>query len=111
MLLSTIFFFGVTVEAANWSPPVKIESIEISNINTQGKGVWLSFATAPYVSHTCSAKNGQYRLGGTDDNIKEMTSIATAALVNSRNVTVYWKGDCDGGGMNGYPILMGLTLK
>lgn len=107
-LLIITFLFGSAVEAANWSTPVKIASIEVSNVNTEG--VWLSFTSPPYSSHTCSLKNGQYRLAGGDANINKMTAIATAALVNSRNVTVYWNG-CDGGGTNGYPILLGLTLK
>ena len=107
-LLSFTFLFGGPAEAANWSAPVKITSIQVSNVNSAG--VWLTFAPAPYTSHNCTAKSGEWRLGGGDANIKEMTSIATAALVNSRNVTVYWSG-CDGGGTNGYPILLGLTLK
>lgn len=110
-LLLTILLIGFltfslshTAEAADWSKAVKITSIQVSNVNVAG--VWLTFAPAP--GHTCAAKSGEWMLGGGDANIKEMTSIATTALVNSRTVTVYWGGTCSSGG---YPILLGLTLK
>jgi hypothetical protein len=108
-LLIITFLFGGPAQAANWSGNVKIASIEVSNWNSAG--VWLSFTSAPYTSHKCSIKSGQYMLGGGADNVEKMTSIATAALVNSRNVTVFWGDGCSGGGTSGYPILVGLTLK
>lgn len=103
------FQFGGVVEAANWSGNVKVASIEVSSVNAAG--VWLSFTTAPYTSHSCSNNNGQYMLGGGAANVDKMTSIATAALANSRNVSVFWGGGCSGGGSTGYPILLGVTLK
>lgn len=124
MLLSITFFIGTVqganesapVKAARWSPPVnwsvpvKVASVQVSNINTPaGTGVWITFASAPYVSHNCTIKDGNYKLGGSAANIKEMTLLATTALVNARNVKVYW-GGCDGGGTNGYPVLVGLIL-
>jgi len=101
-----VLHFGGTAEAASWSGNVRITSLEVSNVNAAG--VWLTFSSA--LSHNCSAKNGQFRLGGGEANINQMTSIATAALINSRNVTVFWSG-CDQGGTNGYPVLIGVTLK
>jgi hypothetical protein len=50
-------------------------------------------------------------LGGGVDNVNKMTSIATDALVYSRNVAVFWGGNCSGGGTTGYPILLGVWLK
>jgi len=104
-----VLSIGIQVEAANWSGNVRIATIEVSYVNIQG--VWLSFTTPPYPSHTCSAKNGQYILGGGTANVNLIAPIANVALVNSRPVSVYWGGACSGGGTNGYPILLGLTLK
>lgn len=116
LILTTLFIciftflpVGTTKAAYNWSGIVKIASIEVSNVNAAG--VWLSFTSAPYASHTCSAKNGQYKLGGGVDNVNKMMSVATDALVQSRNVSIYWGGGCSGGGTSGYPIMIGLTLK
>ncbi len=102
------FLFSGIAEAAGWSANVKIASIEISNVNAAG--VWLSFTSEPF-SHTCSSKGGQYMLGGGVDNVNRILPVATQALVSSRNVTVFWGGGCSGGGTQGYPILLGLTLK
>jgi hypothetical protein len=102
------FLLGGIAVAANWSGNVKVASIEVSNVNAPG--VWLSFTPAPYHNLTCSNK-GQFMLGGGVDNVSKMTSIATEALENSRNVRVFWGGACSGGGTTGYPILIGLTLK
>jgi hypothetical protein len=116
LILTTLFIciftflpVGTTKAAYNWSGNVRIASIEVSNVNAAG--VWLSFTSDPYSSHTCSAKNGQYKLGGGVDNVNKMMSVATDALVQSRNVSIYWGGGCSGGGTNGYPIMIGLTLK
>jgi hypothetical protein len=98
---------GVAAGAANWSGEVRIASIEVSNVNTAG--VWLTFNVPPYPSHTCSVKNGQYMLGGGQDNINKMTAIATSVFEASRTVSVFWSG-CSGGGTSGYPVLLGLRF-
>lgn len=109
-LVVAIFFGSSTqVHAAEWSKDTKIASIEVSNVNLGG--VWLSFATPPYTSHSCSSKGGQYLLGGGSANIDKMAAIATAALTGSRLVSVFWGGACSGGGNSGYPILIGLWIK
>ena len=108
--LLTVSLLAGSAKAANWSATVKIATIEVANINL-GPGVWLSFTSPPYSSHNCSAQNGQYMLGGGAANVDKMTAVATAAYVNSRNVSVYWGGACSGGGTSGYPILLGVTLK
>jgi hypothetical protein len=108
-VLILVLISGGTANAANWSGSVKITSIQASNVNSPG--IWLTFSAPPYPSHTCSQKSGEYRLGGGNQEIvNHMASIATSALVNSRNVTVFWVG-CDAGGNNGYPILLGVTIK
>jgi hypothetical protein len=109
MLLITFLFGGTAKAQAGWSKPVKIASVEASN--TVGPNVYLTFTSAPFPNHNCSNKHGSYRLGGGDANVNQMTLLATAALINSRNVAVYWSGGCDSGGTNGYPILVGLILK
>lgn len=104
-----VVMLAVPVQAASWSGNVRVATIEVSNVNLSG--VWLSFTTPPYSSHSCSAKNGQYLLGGGTANVDKMTAAANAALVNARVVSVYWGGACSSGGVNGYPVLLGLTLK
>jgi hypothetical protein len=101
--------FVSSVNAANWSVNVKIESIRASQ--TDSLGVWVKFVTPPYPNQTCSDTSGEYMLGGSVANIQQMSSLATAALVNSRLVSAYWDGSCSGGGTTGYPVLRGLTLK
>jgi hypothetical protein len=109
MSISTfIVVLGGVANAANWSANVKVASIEVSNINTEG--IWVSFTPNPFPNHNCSQKNGQYRLGGGVNTINPLVPTATAALVNSRNVTAYWLG-CDSGGTTGYPVLLGITIK
>jgi hypothetical protein len=80
----------------------------VSNVNAAG--VWLNFTPAPH-NHNCSSKNGQYMLGGGNDNVDKMTAAATEALRSSRPVSVFWGGGCSGGGTTGYPILLGVWLK
>jgi hypothetical protein len=98
---------GGSAEAADWSPQVSIVSIEISNVNTAG--VWLSFNSPPFPSHTCSIKDGRYMLGGGQDNINKMTALATSLFEKSKTVSVFWRG-CSGGGTSGYPVILGLKL-
>lgn len=94
-------------EPLNWSGKVKIESIEVSDVNAEG--VWLSFTSPPNADHTCSIQTGQYMLGGGAANIARMFELATSAYQDARDVTVYWGGACSGGGTSGYPVLLGLT--
>jgi len=96
--------FSVPAEA-KWSGRVEISTIEISNVHS--RGVWLNFTTVPYREHTCSIKNGQYKLGGGAANVRDMTTLAIWAHLNVRPVTVYWGGACS---KDGYPVLLGLTL-
>ena len=96
-----------TAYAATWSSEVKIASIEASDTGTGG-GVSLTFTTAPFASHTCPIRSGQYRLGGTADSIRQMSSLAVSAMLASRPVRVLWSDGCDGGG---YPKLIGVELR
>lgn len=104
---------GSAAEAGIWSGDVRIASIEVAHPNAEvgTEGVWVGFTTDPFGSHACSVKTGQYMLGGGEGNVEKMTELATAALVNSRIVSVFWGGGCSGGGTSGYPVLLGFTLK
>jgi hypothetical protein len=105
--ISALLSIGSAQAANTWSPDVKVASINVSNINAPG--IWLTFTTPPYGGVPCSTPNtkGDYWLGGGPENVNQMVSIATAALINSRNVSVYWRGECRAG----YPVLLGITLK
>jgi hypothetical protein len=96
-----------TTYAATWSGPVKVASIE--TIDAGGvMHVYLTFTTDPYPNHTCPNKGGGfYRLGGNTDTAKQMSTLATSALLASRPITVLWNDGCE----SGYPVLRGLTLK
>jgi hypothetical protein len=110
VLFTGVVLIWITpVNAANWSGSVKIESIRASQLDSLG--VWVKFGAPPYPNHTCSDTSGEYMLGGSVANVEKMSALATAALVNSRSVSVYWDGSCSGGGTAGYPVLRGLTIK
>lgn len=106
--LITMAASPAAAQANTWSANVRITSIEVSNVNLTG--IWLQFSAAP-LNHHCSVKNGQWLLGGGTATAAQMASYAGLALVNSRNVTVFWGGTCSGGGTTGYPILLGITFK
>lgn len=110
LLLLITLSLTLSAAAAGWSKWVKISTIQVSNVNNT-PGVWLTFGTAPFTSHACSIKDGQYKLGGGADNINKMMSLATEAHSKSRDVVVHWEGGCSGGGANGYPVLVGITIK
>ena len=97
---------GFTTDAhADWSPDVRITSIEVSNVDVLG--VWLVFSTPPH-NPSCPLTTGEYILGAGTTNIDRMFSLATEALLNSRTVRVYWGGDCSA---DGYPVLRGIMLR
>lgn len=107
MLIGVItMVLGFTTDAhADWSPDVRITSIEVSNVHVLG--VWLVFSTPPH-NPSCPLTTGDYILGGGSTNIDRMFLLAAEALLNSRTVRVYWEeGDCS----NGYPVLRGIMLR
>ena len=104
-IIISLFTFASPAHAAGWSANVRIASLEISNVNVAG--TWLSFTATPFASHTCSNKAGQYLVGGGADNVSKITAAASQALISGRTVSVYWAGECG----NGYPIIVGLTVR
>jgi hypothetical protein len=92
---------------AAWSGVVGIVSIEASDV-TSGGGVWLYMSQNPFPNQWCTNNGGQYRLGGSTDNIKQMTTLAISAKTSSRPIRVFWNGGCDAGG---YPLLLGIELR
>jgi hypothetical protein len=94
-----------------WSNNLQITSIKVSQLTIHGTQVLLSFTPAPYSNISCSKNNGQFILGGSTDNIGRMLSLATAALVSSRPVRVFWDRTSENTCYDGYPVLMGLTIK
>ena len=109
VFVGMMLLVAISAKTENWSENVKIESIQASQVDSLG--VWVTFSRSPFPNNGCSETSGKYVLGGSVANIEKMTTIATAALVNSRYVSVYWSGGCSGGGTSGYPVLIGLTIK
>lgn len=101
----TLLIASTLVVAATWSADVKIQ-----NISVTGGQVYVAFTNPPF-RHQCPVQNGSYVLGGTPADVDKMTSLATQALVKSRNVSVLFDNTCSAGGANGYPIVTGLALK
>ena len=101
----TLLIASTLVVAATWSADVKIP-----NISVTGGQVYVTFTNPPF-RHSCPVQNGSYLLGGTSEDVDKMTSLATQALVKSRNVAVLFEGTCSSGSANGYPIVTGLALK
>jgi len=103
---------------ANWSVPVTIVDIEVSDTSTSGKGparVYLHFSGAPFLAPCTNSSSGQWAVGGVAENIKNIMTIATAAKLAGRQVRVFWNelgsNRCSDGGTNGYPVVTGLTLQ
>jgi hypothetical protein len=98
---------GNPVEAApGWNKAdVKVTAVVVIEDN-----VWLTFAPSPF-NVTCSIKDGSFLLDGSAAGVDKMTTLATQALVNSRNVRVSGTGKCSGGGTDGQPMVNGLVLK
>lgn len=106
--VALVFLAGGTAYANTWSgSELQIVAIEASDTGAGG-GVWLRFTTEPFANHSCPSKLGQYRLGGSSDNIKQMSALAVSARLSSRPVKVLWSGGCDAGG---YPLLVGIELR
>ena len=101
----TLLIATTLVLAATWSADVKIRNISV----TDGQ-IFVAFTSPPF-RHNCQIQDGTYILGGTSDNVDKMTSLATQALVKSRNVSVLFDGSCSTDPMKGYPVLTGLALK
>lgn len=107
-LLMTLLLVGTVEAATTWSQV----DVKITSVTVNEDAVYITFAPAPFSGVNCSrAREGAYVLGGNAAAIDKLTSIATQALVNSRNVRVATHSTCSAGGQDGYPVATGLTLK
>jgi hypothetical protein len=83
---------------AAWSvTPVTLTQVEVdaSATASNGTATYLGFAATPSNKPACgTAPQGE--LTGSVDNVKGMTSVATAAFLGGKTVRVYWDGTCDG---------------
>jgi hypothetical protein len=106
ILIATVILAGSTAYANTWSGDVQVAAIEASDTGAGG-GVWLRFTTDPFPNHSCAFKAGQYMLGGSSENIRRMSALATSARLSARPVRVIWSGGCNGP----YPLLVGIELR
>ncbi|WP_164019774.1 hypothetical protein [Pyxidicoccus trucidator] len=100
---------GSAAYAGAWSGSTTISTIEAEDTGS-GSRVYLKFSSEPFVSHSCANKSGYYRLGGSAENIRMVTSLAVSAKLASRPVRVFWNIECSEGGTSGYPVMSGIEL-
>lgn len=77
--------------------PVGLTVVEVdtSTSATNGTSTFLTFASWPNNKPACGT-GPQAELTGSVDNVKALTSLATAALLSGKTIRVYWDGTCDG---------------
>lgn len=113
-----VAFSGTAMAAPQWSgSTVSIADIEVSDVSDNGAAparIFLRFDPAP-LSTPCSLSSGQWQVGGSADNIKNIMTIATSAKLAGRPVLVLWNegasNQCSASGSVGYPVVIGLQLK
>jgi hypothetical protein len=87
---------GVALAAGPWSNSVVIATVEIDGVaGGNGTETYLSFASTPTGKPACGTA-GQAVMSGSVDNVKSMTSVATAAFLSGHSVKLYWTGACTG---------------
>jgi hypothetical protein len=80
-----------------WSAAATLAQVEVDSTSaTNGTSTFLGFTggTLPTNHPTC-ATAVQGILAGSTDNVKAMTTLATAAFLAGRSVKVYWDGTCE----------------
>ena len=88
--LSALLVTGTAMAA--WSNAVTITGIEVDPIST-GSQTYLRFSSTPTGKPGCGT-SAQVAFVGNADQIKAMTSLATAAFLSGKTVKVYWDGTC-----------------
>jgi len=97
-----------TATALAWSNSLIVKTID-AEPNTGGTSdVFLTFTNTPSNQPTCTATDGTTILAGPPEHVKEMTVLATSALLAGRPIQVHWNG-CTYGGM--WPVIDMLMLR
>jgi hypothetical protein len=95
--------------SANWSTnSVTLTGIEIDSSTL----TYLSFSATPTNKPSCTASGqGLINLSASLDSQKALTSLATAAFLAGKTVTVHWTGSCSAsiGGFT-YPLIDSLSV-
>ena len=89
---------GAVALAGTWSSPFALASIEVDDTGT-GTQTFLQYAEpfAPTGVPICGAQAKQFMAGGSADNVKAITDLATSAFVAGRRVKAYFDGTCSTG--------------
>jgi len=97
-----------TATAFAWSNNLIVKTIA-AEPNTGGTSdIFLTFTTTPSDQPSCTATDGTTILAGPAEHVKEMTVLATSALLAGRTIQVHWNG-CTYGGM--WPVIDKLMLR
>lgn len=104
--LTTLIASGTALAVGPWSNAVNIASIEVDPTATSTV-TYLSFTSTPTGRPAACNTGSQYEFTGPVDQIKSMTSLATAAFLSGKTVKIYFTGTCDGG----YPLISLLAIQ
>jgi hypothetical protein len=101
---------------AGYSATVTIVDMEVID-NTGTSRVYLSFSATPHTVGCTTSGAGQWRIGGSAENVKNLIAVAMAARLADRPVKVYFldtysgTSSCDQGGTSGYPVILGMLMQ
>ena len=93
------FLVSGTAMAAGFSTPVNVTQVEVDSSGaTNGTSTYLTFSAIPNNRPTCTGQGDQMVLAGSAENVKALTSLATAAWLSGKVVRVYFDPvtACDG---------------
>ncbi len=93
-----LFISGVAlaVSPPAWSTgATTVTNIEVGAVGTTGTQTYLTFSSYPNNNAGCTNTSQAFVVGHAD-NVKAITSIASAALLSGKQVRVYWDAGCSG---------------
>jgi len=103
---ATVIASGTALAAAPWSNAVTISSIEVDPTATSSV-TYLTFTSTPTGRPAACNTATQFEFTGPVDQIKSMTSLATAAFLSGKTVKIYYTGTCDGT----YPLISLISIQ
>lgn len=90
---------ATALAAGSWSPFGTLRNVEVDSWSSASNGtatyVW--FTTPPNNVPSCGQGQQQYLASGSVDNVKQMTALASQALLSGKPFQVHWTGNCTNG--------------
>lgn len=102
-----------------WSNAVQITKIDVEGDpsgNTAATDTYMKFSANP-LAHSCTVVTGTWVVGGSQDNIKQITQFALAARLAGHSVKILFNNSysgyesCNGGGTTGIPKIRGIEIQ